>query len=75
MTHFMTHTIPLDLFDELAALTNKPIAITETGYQPDSRWPRNDRPLENESSCRCRSKALVGDDEAAPSRLCLINPL
>lgn len=32
MTGYMTNTMPTDLFDQLAALTDKPIAVTETGY-------------------------------------------
>lgn len=32
MAHFMTNSLPDDLFDQLASLTDKPIAITETGY-------------------------------------------
>lgn len=32
MTRFMTGLLPEDFFDDLAALTDKPIAITETGY-------------------------------------------
>jgi hypothetical protein len=32
MTAYMTNSIPTEIFDQLAALTDKPIAITETGY-------------------------------------------
>jgi hypothetical protein len=32
MTVYMTNSIPEAIFDQLAALTDKPIAITETGY-------------------------------------------
>jgi len=32
LTGYMTDAIPERIFDELAALTQKPIAITETGY-------------------------------------------
>jgi hypothetical protein len=32
MTGYMTNALPTSLFDELAALTDKPIAVTETGY-------------------------------------------
>lgn len=32
MTAYMTHSIPADLFDQLAALTDLPLAVTETGY-------------------------------------------
>jgi len=31
-TRYMTEAIPTALFDELAALTDKPLAVTETGY-------------------------------------------
>lgn len=31
-TRFMTNSIPTELFDELAALIDKPLAVTETGY-------------------------------------------
>ncbi|GAB4318571.1 MAG: hypothetical protein Kow00117_08620 [Phototrophicales bacterium] len=36
MTAFLTDYIPDNMFDELANLTNKPIAITETGYPAQS---------------------------------------
>lgn len=32
MTAYMTNSIPQKLFDQLAALTDKPLAISETGY-------------------------------------------
>jgi hypothetical protein len=32
MTGYLTNAIPTDLIDQLAALTEQPIAITETGY-------------------------------------------
>lgn len=32
MTRYMTGPLPRDMFDRLAALTDKPIAVTETGY-------------------------------------------
>lgn len=36
MTRYMTNEIPQDMFDRLAALTNLPLAITETGYPAQS---------------------------------------
>ncbi|MCC6613753.1 MAG: hypothetical protein IT320_09765 [Anaerolineae bacterium] len=36
MTAYMTNSLPLDMFDRLAALTDKPIAVTETGYPAQS---------------------------------------
>lgn len=36
MSSYMTHRLPLQVFDELAALTDKPIAIAETGYPAQS---------------------------------------
>ncbi len=35
-TRFMTDSIPTELFDTLAALTDKPLAVTETGYPAQS---------------------------------------
>lgn len=36
MTAYMTNRIPTQLFDELAALTEKPLAVSETGYPAQS---------------------------------------
>lgn len=36
MTAYMTNSLPEDMFDRLAALTDKPIAVTETGYPAQS---------------------------------------
>lgn len=32
MTAYMTNSLPMQMFDDLAALTDKPIAVSETGY-------------------------------------------
>lgn len=36
LTRYMTESIPTSLFDEIAALTDKPLAVTETGYPAQS---------------------------------------
>jgi exo-beta-1,3-glucanase (GH17 family) len=36
MTAYMTNVLPEAMFDDLAALTDKPLAITETGYPAQS---------------------------------------
>ncbi|HEX2622825.1 MAG TPA: hypothetical protein VHL11_21850, partial [Phototrophicaceae bacterium] len=36
MTRYMTSSLPLAIFDQLAELTDKPLAITETGYPSQS---------------------------------------
>jgi hypothetical protein len=36
MTGYMTYRLPTQIFDELAALTDKPMAISETGYPAQS---------------------------------------
>lgn len=36
MTAYMTNALPEAMFDDLAALTDKPLAITETGYPAQS---------------------------------------
>jgi hypothetical protein len=36
MSAYMTSPLPDDLFDRLAALSNKPIAMTETGYPAET---------------------------------------
>jgi len=36
MTAYMTNSLPMDMFERLATLTDKPLAVTETGYPAQS---------------------------------------